>query len=316
MSSGIPEKEDFSRELSLGESFTRSFDLARKNYLQLLPVFAGFGVLVAVLSTYIDYVTPAYTLPTNVGSLTQSQLLHAMSPVFSYIVYTAANFLITWFILYFAAGIGVWKICQVLSKNQKLAFAPATRINYVNLAVTTLLSVVIVEASFILIVGPLIFGTMLYLSLTASVIEGKSPPSSLGRSRSLISGRWVKTFLLIIGIQIIIYVVALLVSSFVGFLPLSNASSLLAVNAAENFILALEFPLVSASMVVLYSSYNQSQVRATQNPPSLYDNMRPQPMGNFGLGGSGNSNFCPACGTSVSQDERFCHHCGKALSAS
>ena len=261
--SGEPSNQgEYSRELSLGESFNKSFDLARKNYLQLLPIFAGFGVLVAVLSTYITYVTPSYNLPTNVASLTQTQLLDAMGSVFRYLEYTAANFLVTWFILYLAAGIGVWKICQTLGKNQKLTFTPANRINIVNLAVTTFLAVAIIESSIILIVGPLVFGTLLYLSLAASVIEGKSPLASFGRSRKLSSGKWVKTFLLIIGIQIIIYIVALLVSSIVGLLPLSDSTSTLAVSAAQNFILALEFPLVSASMFVLYSSYNQSQVRA------------------------------------------------------
>ncbi len=172
-----PDQGEYSRELSLGESFSKSFDLARKNYLQLLPVFAGFGVLVAIVSTYISYVTPSYTIPSNVATLTQTQLLDAMSSVFMYLEYTAANFLVTWFILYFAAGIGVWKICQSFGKNQKITFTSTNRINLVNLAVTTFLAVVIVEASIILIVGPLVFGTLLYLSLAASVIEDKSPLS-------------------------------------------------------------------------------------------------------------------------------------------
>jgi hypothetical protein len=315
MSDEPSNKGEYSRELSLGESFSKSFDLARKNYLQLLPIFAGFGVLVAVLSTYITYVTPSYNLPTNVASLTQTQLLDAMGSVFRYLEYTAANFLVTWFILYLAAGIGVWKICQLLGKNQKLTFTPTNRINFVNLAITTLLAVAIIEASIIVIIGPLVFGTLLYLSLASSVIEGKSPLASFGRSRNLLSGKWGKTFLLIIGIQIIIYIVALLVSSIVGLLPLSNSTSTLAVSAAQNFILALEFPLVSASMFVLYSSYSQSQVRTMQRPPSLYDNMKPQPMGNFGQIRPQNIAFCPSCGTSVAQDERFCHNCGRALSA-
>jgi hypothetical protein len=315
LSAEPPDQQDLSRELSLGESFTKSFDLARRNYLQLLPIFAAFGILVAIISTFITSVTPTYTLPTDASALSQPQLLAAMSSVFRYLGYVAANFLVTWSILYFAAGIGVWKICQTLGKNQKLGFTLPNQINYVNLAITAFLAVVMIEASIIVIVGPLVLGTMFYLSLVSSVIEGKSPLDSLGRSKNLISGKWGKTFILLIGIQIIIYIASSLIGALIGFLPLSDATSILAVNAAQNFILALEFPLVSASMVVLFSSYKYAQVRTVQKPPSLYDNMRPEPMGNFGQAGLGRRSFCPACATSVSPDERFCHNCGAVLSA-
>jgi len=313
LSSGVPDQEDFSRELSLGEAFFKSFALARRYYLQLLPVFAGAGILVAIISAYISYLTPSFTIPSNPTSLSQSQLLAAMTPVFRSFGYMAASIFVTSLILYFAAGIGVWKICQELDKKQKLTVILPSRINYLNLAIITLLSVVIVEGSIIILVGPLIFGTMLYLSFAASTIEDKSLLSSFGRSLNLISGKWGKTFLLVIGIQIIVYIVSLLVGSLVGFLPLSDSASTLALNAAQSFILALEFPLVSASMVVLYSSYSHSQVRSTQKPPSLYDDMRPQPMGNFGQIRPQNIAYCPSCGTSVAQDERFCHHCGRSL---
>jgi len=312
VSSRSPDQEDFSGKLSLGEAFFKSFALARRYYLQVLPIFAVAGILVAIISAYITSVTPSFTVPST--SLPQAQLLAAAMPVFRSLGYMAGSIFVTSLILYFAAGIGFWKISQQLNMKQKLGFTLPSRINYVNLAITTLLSVIVVEGSIIVLVGPLIFGTMLYLSLAASLVEDKSVLSSFGRSLNLISGKWVKTFLLVIGILIIVYIVSLLVGSLVGILPLSNSASLVAVNAAQNFILALEFPLVSASMVVLYSSYSQSQVQSTQAlPPSLYDNMKPQPMGNFGQIRPQNIAFCPSCGTSVAQDERFCHHCGRAL---
>jgi hypothetical protein len=313
LSSRSPDQEDYSRELSLGECFTKTFDLARRNYVRLLPLFASVGIVVAIISAYINYVTPAYTLPSNPASLGQSQLLASMTPALRAFGYFAASVFVSSLILYFAAGIGVWKICQQLDREQKLNFTFASKINYLNLALTTLLSVALVEGSIIVLVGPLIFGTMLYFSLVASTIENKSPLSSLGRSLNLISHKWGKTFLVVIGIQIIVYLVSLLIGSVVGFLPLSDSASSVAVNASQNFILALGFPLVSASMVVLYSSYTQSQVRSVQRPPSLYDNMKPQPMGNFGQVRPQNIAYCPSCGTSVAQDERFCHHCGRAL---
>ncbi len=303
-----PEEDEFGHELSVSESMRKSFDLAGKNYLQLLPLFAAFGVLAALVSGYITAITPTYTLPTSVSGLTQAEALAAMGSIVRYVEFVAANYFLTWFVLYFAAGIGVWRISKLLDEKQQLKITLANRVNYVNLAVTTLVAVAIIELSGLLIVGPLVFGTMLYLCLAASVVEGKSLFDAFGRSRNLVSGKWGKTFLVFIGVQIIINIVASVVSDIVGQFTASGAI----VTAVQNFVLALEFPLVSASMVVLYLSYRRGQEKLTLRPPSLYDNMTPQPMGGFS---ATPRSFCTACGSSVSNDEKFCHNCGAALSS-
>jgi hypothetical protein len=301
---GPPEEDEFGHELSVSEAFRKSVDLARRNYLQLLPVFLGFGVLAALFSASITAVTPTYTLPSTVN-MTQSEALAAMGSIVRYVEYVAANYFVTWIVLYVAAGIGILRICVLLDRNQKLGFSLDKRASYASLAVTTILAVAIIEISGLIIIGPLIFGTMLYLSLAACAVEGKSTLSALGRSRALVSGKWGKTFLVFIGVQIIIYIGATVVSDLIGLATTSSAVT----TGVQNFVLALEFPLVSASMVVLYLSYRRGQEKLMQRPPSLYDNMAPQPMGNFG-----SRNFCSACGVSVSSDEKFCHNCGAVLS--
>jgi hypothetical protein len=308
LSYGSPEPQDdeYSRDLSIGESFTKSFDLARKNYLRVLPVFIVFGILAALISAYVTDVTPTLSLPSSVSGMTQAQVLATAGALVRYIEFEAGNFFLTSLVLYVAAGIGIWQIGKRLAEKRNPGFTVPDRINYVSLAITTIVAVAIIEISGIIIIGPLIFGTMLYLCLSASTLEGKSVLEAFGKSRSLISGRWGKTFIVFIGIQIIVYIGAALVS---GIVSLADSSTVITM-AVQNFVMALELPLVSASMVVLFLSYKRGQERVTMPPPpSLYDNLRPQPMGSFA-----NQKFCSACGSSVSAGEKFCHNCGAALS--
>ncbi len=301
-------QDEIPRDLSIGEAFGRSFDLARRNYLTLLPIFAVFGIIAAILGALITAATPSLAsipIPQNSSTVTPTQAIALLDSFVRYVVFAASNFFVTSIILYFAVGVGVWKLLTVLGQKQNLGFTLPDRLNYLNLALTTVLAVIIIELSGLLVVGPLIFGTMFYLCLAVSVSEGRSLFDTFGRSRKLISGKWGKTFILFIGTQIIVYIGAGLISQIVNLF----VTSLAIVSIIQNFILALELPLVSASMVVLYLSYRNSQELITRPPPSLYDNLKPQPMPGFG-----NRNFCSACGASVSPDEKFCHNCGAALS--
>jgi len=305
LGSETPDRDDIPRDLSLGEAFGRSFDLVRKSYLKLLPIFAVFGLISALAGALITAATPALSLPQNVSSLTPSQDVAVMGNIVHVITFYAANFFVTTIILYLAAGIGVWQMFRILDQKQKLGFTFGNRLNFASLAIVTVIAVAIIEISGLIIVGPLILGTMFYLCLATTVAEGKSVLDAFGRSRGLISGKWGKTFVVVVGIQLIAYIAAGLISDIVGLF----VSSPPIMSAVQNFILGLLFPLVSASMVVLYLSYRRGQEQIAQRPPSLYDSMNPQPMSGFA-----NRSFCPACGASIASDEKFCHNCGAALS--
>ena len=310
MSYGDPRSDDSNRELSIGEIFGRSFDLARKHYLQLLPIFAGFGVLAALISTYIRAITPPLVIPTNVSNLTQSEALQVAGAVVRFLEIRTFNYFVEWLILYLAAGLGVWKILQIMSQKQKLPF-DVSKTAFVPMILSFVLTIIVVELGFILLaVGLLVFATMFYLAFPAAVAEGKYSLSSLGRSRNLVSGRMGKTFLVFAGVQLFVYIGARVFSTIVSLLPVSS----LIVHAVLNLALALEFPFVSASMVVLYVSFRDRQEWVAPKPPSLYDNMTPQPMGSFQAPAPPVRKFCSACGAAITSDERFCHNCGAALS--
>ncbi|MDG6904380.1 MAG: glycerophosphoryl diester phosphodiesterase membrane domain-containing protein [Nitrososphaerota archaeon] len=293
------------QELTLGQLFQKSFELFRQNYFRVLPIFAALGIVSTFFSSLISFATPTPSIPLDIASLTNEQLLSAAGPIYKYLGYTLSNYFVSWCILYFAAGLGVFRMNGVL-KNSENQRGP----NYMSLAITTVLSVMIIEAGvFVFVIGALILGTMLYLVLPVTMLEGKSMFSAMGRSRQLVSGRWFKTFLLLAGVQIIVAVFSNVVGSFAGLLFSGQISTMAAI-VATDFITALAFPLVSASMLVLYYSNLEKKKEFVPRPPSLYDNMRPQPIPGFPV--SPNS-YCSKCGAAVTQEEKFCHNCGNPL---
>jgi hypothetical protein len=293
------------RELSISELFSRTFEIAKQHYTRVLPIFVGFGIFSTIVATLFTYAGPSSISLPSVSNITSAQLAATMSSIFAYIGYTLANYFVTWNILYFAAGLGIGRMNRSFAASQE-------PLKYSSLALATLLSVVIIEAGlFLILVGALIFAIMLYLVLTAVVIEGKSGVSAIGRSRQLVSGRWGKTFILLVGIQIVVAIVSNLIGAIAG-LPFSGELSTIAAVVATNFVMALSFPLVSASMLVLYYSNRATQTTVLRGPTSPYSDMKPEPLPGFPTAQNYN-NFCPKCGSSVSREEKFCHNCGTQL---
>lgn len=292
---------EIDRELSLTEIFGKTYEIFRKNYAGVLPIFFAFGVISTILGSYISYITPS--VPANLSTLTSGDISSIAGIASKYIGYTLANYFVSWCILYFAAALGILRMNRSFEKAQ-------SRPNYASLALTTFVSVAIIEAGiFLLVVGALIFATMLYLVLVAATVEGRQTSSAIGRSRQLISGNWAKTFLVLAGVQIAIAVIASLVGAFAG-LPFTGEASTMAGVIATNFATALLFPLVSASMLVVYYSNRRKGMEVEKRVPSPYDGMKPQPISGFPIS---HGAFCQSCGNSVTSEERFCHNCGTKL---
>lgn len=292
---------EIDRELSLTEIYGRTYELFKKTYASVLPIFIAFGILSTILGSYISYITP--TLPANLTVLTSGDISSIAGIASKYIGYTLANYFVSWCILYFAVALGILRMSRSLDNAQ-------SRPNYAALALTTLVSVVIIEAGiFVLVVGALVFATMLYLVLVAATVEGRSTSSAIGRSRQLVTGNWLKTFLVLAGVQIAIAVIANLVGTFAG-LPFTGETSTMAGVIGTDLATALLFPLVSASMLVVYHSNRRKSVAVEKRVPSPYDDMKPQPISGFPIS---HGAFCPLCRSSVTSEEKFCHNCGAKL---
>jgi hypothetical protein len=307
----------YDHELSVSELFRKTLAVARRNYVSLLPVFAIAGIVNGLVFVLFQSPTSMPAVPSDVSGLTQTQLLSLLGEVARAIGFTWLNYFVSWLVLYFAVGVGIWRM-SVASRRQSAgtevdatssppsssssSFPSSSsssynppKLNYVSLALTTLLSVLIVSLGlFLVVVGAIVAAIALYLSLAACVLEGKSAFSSLGRSRRLISGRWGKTFLLLAGTLIAVYVVALFVVTLIGLPMPSGAASNTVMLFVQNLLVGLLFPFVAASMFVLYSlassvpsegrPYAQPGKASSSSPASSsrgspYDTMKPEPMG-------------------------------------
>jgi zinc-ribbon domain len=328
--------------MSLGSIFSNSFRVVFRYYASVFPIFLVLGVVASLVSTVVVRAEP--TPITNISTTSTAQTLADAAIDVRYVTLDVFNYFLVFCLLFFAAGYGIWKFDQRL-RTQRAASQPnlqqatgtyntpsppvpepPSKLNYTTLAITTVVSAIIIFAGTILIfIGALILATMLYLSLAACVIEGKSVGASLGRSRQLVSGRWFKTFVSMAGIMILVSVGASFVSILVQLFPLGSAEGIVT-NIVWNIVLALAFPLVSASMLLVYYSNlaaknaefsyaSQGRIIPPPPPPSPYDNMKPQPMYPPNVAGgtsasSASRKFCPSCGAHVTPEERFCHQCG------
>lgn len=291
------------RELSLTEIFGRTYELFKKNYVSVLPIFFAFGIASTVIASYISYVTPSPAVPANLADLTNGELSSVAGVMSRYVGFTLANYFLSWCILYFAAALGILRMGRSFEKAQ-------SRPNYSALALTTIVSVAIIVAGiFLLVIGALVLATMLYLVLVSSTIEGRSTTSAIVRSRQLVSGSWSKTFLTLAGVQLTIAISSSLIGGIAG-LPFSGEASTMAGVIASNFATALLFPLVSASMLVVYHSNRAKGMRIEKRVPSPYDDMKSQPIHGFPIS---NNAYCPSCGSPVTNEEKFCHSCGVRL---
>jgi hypothetical protein len=310
--------EPFGRELSTSQIFSESFKLTRRFYSRVLPTFAVFGVVCALVNVGLASLGSRTSgIPANLTANNPAQLVSAETALASQLGLTIAEIALTLFILYLAAGVGVlildgeWRGRQSANSWR----LPAT--NFLTLAVTTaaVLGLVLL-GSLLFLIPAFILGTMFYLSLVPASLEGRGTFAAMGRSRSLTSHRRAKTFAILSGTGLIAYIG----SSFVGVLfsiPFTGELSTFVSAAAQSFSAALLFPLVSSSMLVLYYSSSLKD-RPLKAPPSPYDDMKAQPMGGTAfppppLANTMIARFCSQCGAGAMPQEKYCHNCGRVL---
>lgn len=309
----MPESEKrpflpYDHELSLSELFSETFRVARANYRIVLPIFITFGIINALVNAGITLATPPIKTPSNLTSSSTSQLLAMESSLLSSAGFIVLGLVLTLFVLYFSAGIGVWKIDRALKTNVS-GGCPLKGKNLLNLALTTTIVLTVILLSSILFIIPALFvATIFYLCLAASVLEDKGAFEALARSRSLVSKRWGKTFALLAGTGLIAFFSSFFVATITS-IALSGSTGSVVSSAVQGFVEALAFPLVSSSMIVLYYSYSLKDI-PHESHRSPYDYMRPEPLGSYFFAENTPPRYCPQCGVRIFPEERYCHNCG------
>jgi hypothetical protein len=137
---------------------------------------------------------------------------------------------------------------------------------------------------------------MFSLALPVLLLENKGVTESMGRSRVLVSKRWLKTFGTFLVLGIIILVASLIFSAITA--PLG------VIGPVVNGILsALYQPLFPILLAVYYYS-NLARIS-----PAPAGQMMSGPTSTVQAG----MRFCPTCGTQNVSSATFCTKCGARL---
>jgi len=251
-----------SRELSVEEILSWTFDLYSKNIgMFLIPI-----MITALVSGSLSIPIASYA--TKIAEIDRTAPPEVvLSQLWSYILtllaMTIVISIITWIVSNIANGVCVKCASDLIEKGKASlgeSFNFALNKLLVLLVATLITGILVVLGFLALIVPGIILYIMFYLVVPAIIIENIGVFESLSRSRRLVSGRWLKTFVLSLILIIIIGFV-----SFIGSLigaPLGVYSLFL-----SSIIAAFVQPIIPISLTVYYYSMLAKEEQRILPPP-------------------------------------------------
>ena len=163
-------------------------------------------------------------------------------------------------------------------------------------ALSIVVGVIVILGFIALIVPGIILAIMFSLAFPVLLIENKGVLESMGRSRELVSHRWLKTFATFLVLAIVNIVASAIVSAISGLLGVVGP-------IVNGFLSAFYQPLFPILLTVYYYS---NLARITPLPA---DQM---PTGPATIAQAG-MKFCPTCGTQLVSSATSCFQCGARL---
>lgn len=282
------------QELGIGDVISKTFQLYRSQFVKYVILFAIIEAITGGITTAARYLANVPTLST-LGTSPAA----AMSALGADVEIAALTGIIT--LVFFPLSYGsVVKMASQEIETGKVDFTPSVRYalsRLVWLWVVGLVVGIIVSLGFIALIVPgIILSIMFSLVLPIIIIE-KSDFQSMGRSRQLVSHRWLKSLVLFIVFGIIIGIASLIVGEISA--PFGFARSIV-----SSVLSALYLPLIPIMVTVYYYS-NVARTSLTQTgappvaPPAAQASMK----------------YCPSCGAQLSTGSTFCPSCGTKLTA-
>jgi len=286
--------QGITREQSLGEVVSKTFDLYRRDFAKYLVLFAVVGAITGVLTTLVRR---AFILPVPPANGTPQQFLNWLPGFFGVLIPLVVLSLIVAAVFSpVAVGGAVKMASEEIVKGQadleasvRFAISKLVRIWVLSFVV----GVIVVAGLIALVVPGIIFTIMFSLAFPALLIENTGISESLGRSRKLVGHRWLKTFALALVFGIITAIASAIVSAISG--PFGWAS-----NIVSSILSALYVPLIPIALTVYYYSNvaRLAQLQVSQVP------IAPTAAVHTGM------KFCPSCGTQLASSATFCSKCG------
>lgn len=251
-----------SRELSIEETLTWTFDLYLKNFVIFFAPMLIAAVISGIFSAIIsDYVL---SIPSPLPSAPPAEILNWFSTFITRLLLMAVTLgILSWIISTIANGIIVKGASDSIEKGTA-SLGRAFDFTFgklPSLLVAAFVSVVIIGLGFIALIVPgIILYIMFSLIVPAIVIENAGAIESLSRSRRLVSNRWLKTFVFLLIVLLMIGFVSF-VASLVGS-PFGSAGWIV-----TSIITAFVEPILPVSLAVYYYSMLAKEEQLTMPPP-------------------------------------------------
>lgn len=289
MAAGQP----INQELGLSEVISKTFELYRRNFTKYFVV----SLIVNTISGIVTFLALGHLVlsgpPANPTPQQASDYL--TSVVGPFISYLLLIVLLSIILSALAEGIMVIMASDDIKGghvdlSSSVRFGGSKLLSIVALQI--LLSILVGLGS-ILIVPGIILAIMFCLSMPALLIEGAGVTGSFGRSRELVSHRWLKTFATFLVLGLIIAAIVV-VSLLIG-LAFGTAAVLV-----SGIIGSVYGPLLPIALTVYYYS-NVARVSSAQVVQASFPTV---PGVQPGL------KYCSNCGTRMPAAAVYCPNCG------
>ncbi len=256
-----------SRELSVSEILSLTFNLYRSKFLQFFLPFLILGIITGMF-TYV--ITSAFPIPeppliptAPITTVYYEELVPWLfSLISTMIMIIVLSGLVSWLVGTMITGVVIKNASDHIDKgtsNLGVSF------NFVISKLPSLLiaqfvaGILIVIGMIFFIVPGIIIAIMFSLMLPAIIVEQKGAFESLGRSKKLVSKRWQKTFALLLILGVIVLIANGIATVLAG--PFSTVH--LIVNPLiTSIIAAFASPIYPIAMTYLYYA-----MVARENPP-------------------------------------------------
>ncbi len=253
------------RELSVEETFRYTFNIYALKFLEFFIPFLVAGVIIgaftALINNYIQPVAPSPHAPPDVF---WSQFWNFLASVLLVVILMG---IVSWIVGTIASGICVKLASDFIEKGntslQESFHYTMTRLPSL-LPAGVITGILTVLGFLALIIPGIIIAIMFSLAVPAILLERLDVLKGLGRSRRLVSNRWLKTFVLLL----IVGIVILAVSGIANFVttPLGIAGSLI-----SSIIAAFVQPILPIALTLYYYSMlaRETLLQPPPPPPAL-----------------------------------------------
>ena len=285
-------EEGISRELSLGEVISKTFDLLRRDFVKYFAVFAVAEIIIGLATLLAYTVVKLPTVPTN-----STDLSWLPGYVEAFLGLYAIIGVATLVVTPIAEGAAI-KMAAEAVEGKPVSLGASVRFAVSKLlwlwVVSFVVGIIVILGFVALVVPGIILAIMFSLALPALLLENTGVVGSLGRSRELVGHRWGKTFATFLVLGLIILVISVVLGVVVA--VLGSAGPLI-----TDFLSSFYEPILPIALTVYFFSN-----RARISPPTLAG----QAPGGYAPTPQPGMKFCPNCGTQLLASATFCSNCG------